>query len=311
MTNTPIDAIERRDKRVWSKYNPSLVKRIDILLDTSFLDSWNDDLGKENEGKVGHLYEYPQEFFVFLSKVRELWNVPFRELEGFVRKLSELTGRFKPLSYVAIFQRIRGIPISEMIEEINGASRDGMTVVIDSSGLKITQRGAWLTTKWKTKRKGWIKIHVAIDADRMNVISLTIGKEFSHDTKEFRKLLYPVVDRASSVYGDGGYDSRKNFQYLSNRGVRAVIPPRRGSRSLSRSGGPARGRVVRRIKKLGLEAWKKEVQYGKRWRVEIFFSALKRTVGEVIMANKFLYQIQEAVMKIYAYFLLRKNTVVN
>ena len=45
--------------------------------------------------------------------------------------------------------------------------------------------------------------------------------------------------------------------------------------------------------------------------MEIFFSALKRTVGEVIMANKFLYQIQEAVMKIYAYFLLRKNTVVN
>ncbi|MEM4090203.1 MAG: hypothetical protein QXQ46_05565 [Thermoplasmatales archaeon] len=28
---------------------------------------------------------------IFLSKVRELWNVPFRELEGFVRKLSEFS----------------------------------------------------------------------------------------------------------------------------------------------------------------------------------------------------------------------------
>ncbi len=53
------------------------------------------------------------------------------------------------------------------------------------------------------------------------------------------------------------------------------------------------------------------MQYDKRWRVEIFFSALKGTVGEVIMANKPVYQIQEAVMKIYAYFLMRKNTVVN
>jgi hypothetical protein len=29
------------------------------------------------------------------------------------------------------------------------------------------------------------------------------------------------------------------------------------------------------------------------------------------MANKLRYQVQEAVMKIYAYFLMRKNTVVN
>ena len=69
--------------------------------------------------------------------------------------------------------------------------------------------------------------------------------------------------------------------------------------------------MVRRIKKIGLDAWKKEMNYGKRWRVEIFFSALKRTVGEVIMAKKLKYQIHEAVMKIYCYFLLRKNTVVN
>ncbi|MCL4333318.1 MAG: hypothetical protein M1424_01415 [Candidatus Thermoplasmatota archaeon] len=83
------------------------------------------------------------------------------------------------------------------------------------------------------------------------------------------------------------------------------------SRSLSSGGSSARGRMVRRIMEIGLEEWKREVDYGKRWRVEIFFSALKRTVGEVITANKLLYQIQEAIMKIYAYFLMRKNTVVN
>ena len=115
---------------------------------------------------------------------------------------------------MVIFQRIRGIPISGIIEEINGASREGMTVVIDPSGLKITQGGDWLTAKWKTGRKGWIK---------MNVVSLTITDLYTPDTKEFRKLLYPVVDRASSIYGDGGYDSRKNFQYLSNRGVREPL----------------------------------------------------------------------------------------
>lgn len=197
-----------------------------------------------------------------------------------------------------------------MSDEINGSSREGMTVIIDSSGFKITQRGDWLASKWSKKRKGWIKMHVAIDAERMNVVSLTISDEFSHDTKEFRKVLHPVIGRTSEVYGDKGYDSRSNFTYLHNKGVRAVIPTRSNSRSLSR-GSPARGRVVRSIRNIGLEAWKREVQYGKRWRVEIFFSALKRTMGEVIMAKKLRYQIQEAVMKIYAYFLLRKSTVVS
>ncbi|MEM3193051.1 MAG: hypothetical protein QW292_13405, partial [Candidatus Parvarchaeota archaeon] len=45
-------------------------------------------------------------------------------------------------------------------------------------------------------------------------------------------------------------------------------------------------------------SWMRERQYGKRWRVEIFFSALKRVMGEIIMAKKLKYQIQEAVMKI-------------
>jgi hypothetical protein len=41
--------------------------------------------------------------------------------------------------------------------------------------------------------------------------------------------------------------------------------------------------------------------------VEIFFSALKRVVGETIMARKLRYQIHEAVMKIYCYFLLSQK----
>ena len=77
----PIDNKEEGNKRVWSKYNQSLVKRIDLLFDISFLESWEESLDKENEGKVGRPYEYPQEFFLFLSKIRSLWNVPFRELE--------------------------------------------------------------------------------------------------------------------------------------------------------------------------------------------------------------------------------------
>ncbi len=70
-------------------------------------------------------------------------------------------------------------------------------------------------------------------------------------------------------------------------------------------------KIVRKIRSMDLELWKGEEQYGKRWIVEIFFSALRRVIDKVINAKRLKYQIQEAIMKIYSYLLLRKNTVVN
>ncbi|MEM4067810.1 MAG: hypothetical protein QXV17_13220 [Candidatus Micrarchaeaceae archaeon] len=55
--------------------------------------------------------------------------------------------------------------------------------------------------------------------------------------------------------------------YLQNNGVDAVILPRSNARSLSR-GSPYRGKVVREIKRIGIESWIIERQYWKdgKWR---------------------------------------------
>ena len=151
-------------------------------------------------------------------------------------------------------------------------------------------------------------MHVAIDADKMNIVSLSITDERSHENREFRKVLNPIADKVKMVYGDL-LRSRSNFNFLHNREIEAVIPPRENSSILSR-GSPYRAKTVRRIRRAGLDEWKKEVDYGKRWKVEIFFSALKRVVGETIKTRKMRYQIHEAVMKVYCYLLMRKNTVV-
>ena len=81
-TNTSAGNKEEGHKIVWSRYNSSMVKRIEVLLYTSFPDSREESLDTENRGKVGRPYEYPDEFFPFLSKMSVLWNVPFRMLEG-------------------------------------------------------------------------------------------------------------------------------------------------------------------------------------------------------------------------------------
>ena len=79
--------------------------------------------------------------------------------------------------------------------------------------------------------------------------------------------------KPSKVMGDGAYDSRKNFNYLSGRGIEPVIKPRRNSSTRSR-GSPARAKVVREIKRDGYDSWRKK--HGQRWQVESVFSRFKR-----------------------------------
>lgn len=41
--------------------------------------------------------------------------------------------------------------------------KDEIVIAVDSTGIKVTNRGEWILDKWKKKRikKGFIKIHVA------------------------------------------------------------------------------------------------------------------------------------------------------
>jgi len=50
------------------------------------------------------------------------------------------------------------------------------------------------------------------------------------------------------------------------------------------------------------------VEYGKRWNVEIYFSGLKRTMGEVIKAVKPEHIVQEIALKVQYYNIMREMT---
>lgn len=43
--------------------------------------------------------------------------------------------------------------------------KNDIVIAVDSTGIKVTNRGEWILDKWKNKkiRKGFIKIHVAVD----------------------------------------------------------------------------------------------------------------------------------------------------
>ncbi|MGC8620179.1 MAG: transposase [Thermoplasmata archaeon] len=120
MIDTCNGNMQKKNKKIWSYYNESLVNRTVILLDFSMLEKWETLIEKENKDKFGRPYEYTVEFFEFLMRIRALWNHPFRNLESFVRVLSKITGKFRPLTNVAIFKRIRSLSTDGIVREING-----------------------------------------------------------------------------------------------------------------------------------------------------------------------------------------------
>jgi hypothetical protein len=69
----------------WNKYNESLVKRGEVLLDFDVIDNWDSKLKEMNRGKEGRKFVYPDSFIKLLGYMRAYFHLPYRQTEGIVR----------------------------------------------------------------------------------------------------------------------------------------------------------------------------------------------------------------------------------
>jgi hypothetical protein len=78
------------DTRDWRSYNDALVRRGEIGIDSSTIESWRKELKRENKGKVGLPYRYPESFIRLIACMRLLFfHLPYRQAEGFILSLSK------------------------------------------------------------------------------------------------------------------------------------------------------------------------------------------------------------------------------
>jgi hypothetical protein len=161
------------------------------------------------------------------------------------------------------------------------------------------------------KKKGYLKIHVAVDIKRKRILSLPVTSEQIHDSKVLPKLIDDMTIKQNkivdSMIADGVYDNNKNFQYLSFRGIEPAIKVRKNSIS-KKSNHPLRNRQVK-MQKINYENWSDSVSYTKRWIVESVFSCIKRMFGEYVTAIKFENMIKEMILKASLYNLFQSIIV--
>ena len=296
----------------WKKYNESLVKRGEVLLDFDIIDNWDSELEKMNQGKEGRKYVYPDSFIKLLGYVRVYFHLPYRQTEGVVREHSSNTLPSIP-DYSNISRRINRLDIkisSDVDNKSNLQHDDYFVIAIDSTGVKVTNRGEWIRHKWKVKR-GYLKIHIAVDVKKKRILSLDVTSEQVHDGKVLSKLVDDITIKHNkeidTAIMDGAYDNNKNFQFLSFRGIQPAIKVRKNSK-YRKTNLYLRNKNVQ-SQKTNLQQWKNSVSYGQRWIVESVFSCIKRMFGEYVTAIRFGNMIKEMILKASLYNLFQSLTI--
>lgn len=102
-------------------------------------------------------------------------------------------------------------------------------VLVDSTGLKVYGAGQWLEEKHGVKsRRGWRKLHLAVDADSGEIIAHSLTDQEAGDASQVEPLLDQVDDEIRQLTADGAYDGTPTYDAVlrHSAGARIVIPPR-------------------------------------------------------------------------------------
>jgi hypothetical protein len=179
-----------------------------------------------------------------------------------------------------------------------------VTIAVDSTGIKVSNRGEWIHKKWRVQR-GFIKVHIAVDTKTKQILAIEVTKEDVGDGRMFGRLVKGSAALADvkKVIGDGAYDSKNNFRMLAQMGIDPLIRVRKNA---SLKGGGCMPRKFAVVEQLGNAGWRKVRGYGYRWMAESAFSSLKRIFGEYITSVRWKNIVNELLLKASIYNLFMK-----
>lgn len=278
-----------KDKRNWKQYNNKLVKEVELILDFN--------PNRKVKYGVGRPFEYSNPFMLSISAVKTYFNLPFRQTEGMCRAMKKQLKLRKVPDYSTINRRFSKVDVP-----IRSDSNEPVVIAVDSTGVKVTNRGEWMREHYGKKRKGYVKLHIAVDTKNKKVLSVRVTDDKGHDSTQMIPLVKGIDSEIGKVIADGAYDARYLFNYLDRLRIQPVIRVRNNAVAKSK-GSIARKKAVIGYKK-DPDKWKKENGYGQRWQSESAFSSIKRRFGEFVRCIKAVAIEKEVMMKCFVYNLV-------
>ena len=285
---------QRFKVRNWKEYNAALVRRgsLTVWLDEDTRRAWK----PTGAQKRGAPLRYSALAITCALTIRHLFRLPLRATEGFLQSVFALLDC--PLivpDYTTLCRRARFLAVTLPHLHVE----EPLHLVIDSTGIKVYGEGEWKVKKhgWRRHRQ-WRKVHIAVDPKTKVVHAVETTDNDVTDAQAFKPLLDQVPGDIASVAGDGGYDQRPVYAELHRRKIPHVIPPRhsakvqRGTLNVDASG--RRNDVVKRIKGIGREEWKKESGYHRRSLSETTMYRFKTICGDHARSRTLDRQVTDA-----------------
>jgi len=173
-------------------------------------------------------------------------------------------------------------------------------IAVDSTGLQSGVASLhYRTRRWQTgsgKSRKHVKISIGIVCGALLPVALAVDIGSSADMKQMPVLMEQIDANAQPVrlFADAGYDAEWVHEVCREEwGMESWIPP------------------VAHTKDGSIKTkWRSKMRtlpssYGRRWHVESFFSAMKRTTGSSLSSRRVNTLLAEASMKVLAYTLRR------
>ena len=232
----------------WPSYERTLRRRGDVTfwLTPEAIAAWMPD----RSGARGRPRRYSDLAIETALTLRLVFHLPLRQTEGFVNSLFSMMGLALSAPDHTTLSR-RGQCLKPRLRPV--PTREGIHLVLDSSGLSIVGEGEWAAAKYggRRGRRGWKKIHLGVDGSGV-ILSHALTDATVDDATTGQDLIDAVEGDLVSVIADAAYDTVALYETAGARGAKVVVPPARTA-NVSRRGprSRVRDRTITNVQAIG------------------------------------------------------------
>jgi hypothetical protein len=226
-------------------------------------------------------------------------NERLRACLGLPEKLPHYTTlqKFSARSQVLAIAQAMIAQIGRRVLQARGAVE---AAAMDSTGLSTSSASAYFESRRGKRSRKYVKFSAIVLCGSLFPIATVLDQGPSNDLVQAPSLLRQAqaLGRPQQLLADAGYDAEWiHAQCREQWGVESLIQPGHPPRADGTRGGRWRAQMS--------QPHLQEHGYGRRWGVETFFSALKRTVGGALTARQPATQVTEAAIRVLTYVLRR------
>jgi len=274
----------------WSEYNEALRCRGDVTIwfEEGAAEKWRAPKRKARGGQARYS-AFAIEVCLTLGLI---FHQPLRQTQGFARSLLKLMDLDLPVpDFSTLSRRGTGISVEDTRQQSNGP----LTLIVDSTGLKIHRGSGWQEAKHgagKT-RKSWRKLHVGFDPDSGEIVASTLTTEHVGDETALPDLINGIETPVARFLADGAYDGVGVSECLAKSfglDVEIIIPPPTNAvPGLS----DQRDAHIEHIATHGRMAWQSQSGYNVRALIEAQIGRYKTVIGPGLKSRELNRQITE------------------